>query len=350
MPRIRIAGAGNPEPGADGHRADATISESAAKPGKSLSFWRILRFGSSRLFIPAHCTGTAVLPRLRSPLDHPTDRRRLPEPRAGTGAGRAAACRRTALSQRVSGSCYQRLEYVSSLEGRRAHAVGLPHGEPGPAHSQHVAGLCHRVDVGAYAARGFWAAAFFAVAEGHQEAVMWFTAINELWMFLFGAAALLCWMRGSRAGIPLFALALLSKESAVIFLPLFLLAAPDRDWRRWAPYAGLAAAMTASIFLGVPSASPTAVSRSKRHSGSPGRAASAGCCGFGDGLRPPLSGSGAAPKGERPRCCAWLDCCGAHSVHLPHLLYGDSQPPDLPRERRAGDAGRARVDHGGTGG
>ena len=26
----------------------------------------------------------------------------------------------------------------------------------------------------------FWAAAFFAVAEGHQEAVMWFTAINEL--------------------------------------------------------------------------------------------------------------------------------------------------------------------------
>ena len=96
----------------------------------------------------------------------------------------------------------------------------------------------------------FWAAAFFAVAEGHQEAVMWFTAINELWMFLFGAAALLCWIQGRRAGILFFALALLSKESAVIFLPLFLLAAPERDWRRWAPYAALAAAMTASIFLG----------------------------------------------------------------------------------------------------
>lgn len=96
----------------------------------------------------------------------------------------------------------------------------------------------------------FWAAAFFAVAEGHQEAVMWFTAINELWMFLFGAAALLCWMKGRRAGILFFALALLSKESAVIFLPLFLLAAPVRDWRRWAPYAALAALMTASIFLG----------------------------------------------------------------------------------------------------
>ena len=79
---------------------------------------------------------------------------------------------------------------------------------------------------------------------------MWFTAINELWMFLFGAAALLCWIQGRRAGILFFALALLSKESAVIFLPLFLLAAPERNWRRWAPYAVLAAAMTASIFLG----------------------------------------------------------------------------------------------------
>jgi hypothetical protein len=97
----------------------------------------------------------------------------------------------------------------------------------------------------------FWAAAFFAVAEGHQEAVMWFTAINELWMFLFGAAALLCWMHGRKLGILLFALALLSKESAVIFLPLFLLAAPGRrNWRDWAPYVALATLMTGSIFLG----------------------------------------------------------------------------------------------------
>ena len=96
----------------------------------------------------------------------------------------------------------------------------------------------------------FWAAAFFAVAEGHQEAILWFTAINELWMFLFGATALLFWRRGHWMGIPCFALALLSKESAVIFLPLFFLVAPSRDWRRWLPYLLLAAAMVTSIVLG----------------------------------------------------------------------------------------------------
>lgn len=95
----------------------------------------------------------------------------------------------------------------------------------------------------------FWAAALFAVQEGHQEAVMWFTAINELWMFLFGAAAL-WWgiQRGHRiAGLVLFALALISKESAVIFLPLFWLVEPN--WRRLVPYAALAALVAGSIFF-----------------------------------------------------------------------------------------------------
>jgi hypothetical protein len=97
-----------------------------------------------------------------------------------------------------------------------------------------------------------WAAAFFAVHEGHQEAVMWFSAINELLMFAFGAAALLCWMHKWRlAGIMLFALALLSKESAVIFLPLFLLTEPVNEWRRamvrLIPYAVLAAIAVASV-------------------------------------------------------------------------------------------------------
>jgi hypothetical protein len=95
----------------------------------------------------------------------------------------------------------------------------------------------------------FWAAAFFAVQEGHQEAVMWFTAINELWMFVFGAAAL--WfgvIRGRRVpGLLLFFIALISKESAVIFLPLFWLIVPD--WRRLVPYAALTAVVTGSIFL-----------------------------------------------------------------------------------------------------
>ncbi len=39
-------------------------------------------------------------------------------------------------------------------------------------------------------AAAFWGAAFFAVAEGHQEAIMWFSAISELLQFLFGAGAL----------------------------------------------------------------------------------------------------------------------------------------------------------------
>jgi hypothetical protein len=94
-----------------------------------------------------------------------------------------------------------------------------------------------------------WAAAFFAIHEGHQEAVMWFSAINELLQFLFGGLALLCWVRGrwwNVAGIAFFGLALLSKESAVVFLALFPLAAP-RQWR-WIPlYAAVAGFALASI-------------------------------------------------------------------------------------------------------
>jgi hypothetical protein len=96
----------------------------------------------------------------------------------------------------------------------------------------------------------FWAAAFFAVAEGHQEAVMWFSAINELWLFLFGALALWAWRKDRAWGVAPFTLALISKESAVILLPLFYLAAPHRNWRRWLPYAAVAAVVTGSIFLG----------------------------------------------------------------------------------------------------
>ena len=35
--------------------------------------------------------------------------------------------------------------------------------------------------------------------EGHQEAVMWFSAINELLMFGFGMASLWCWMTARQA-------------------------------------------------------------------------------------------------------------------------------------------------------
>jgi hypothetical protein len=91
----------------------------------------------------------------------------------------------------------------------------------------------------------FWAAAFFAVHEGHQEAVMWFSAINELLMFLFGMASLWCWRSapdGTKpawlrelAGVALFALALLSKESAIFLLPLFVLVVDPGQWRRRLP-------------------------------------------------------------------------------------------------------------------
>jgi len=106
----------------------------------------------------------------------------------------------------------------------------------------------------------FYAAGFFAIAEGHQEAVVWFSAINELLLFVFGMAALLIWvMAESRPGpnvllraasVCLFLLALVSKESAVILLPLFLLVTPVANWKRAArlvPYAVLAALAIASI-------------------------------------------------------------------------------------------------------
>lgn len=92
-----------------------------------------------------------------------------------------------------------------------------------------------------------WAAFFFAIHEGHQEAVMWFSAINELLMFCFGMASLLCWLRRKDTlSVGLFALSLLSKESAIILLPLFLLVDPPR-WKRLFPHALLAALAVASI-------------------------------------------------------------------------------------------------------
>ena len=108
-----------------------------------------------------------------------------------------------------------------------------------------------------------WAAAFFAVYEGHQEAIMWFSANNELLMFLFGGASLWCWIKASSkpqqawplraTGLLFFMLALLSKESAYIFLPLFLLTMPPENWRRslahLLPYVALAAVAVVSVAL-----------------------------------------------------------------------------------------------------
>jgi hypothetical protein len=106
------------------------------------------------------------------------------------------------------------------------------------------------------------AAAFFAVQEGHQEAVMWYSANVELLMFLFGTLSLLCWVRVVErksgwwwyaASLASFAVALVSKESAVVFAALLLLPllgaqAPRRALLWWLPFGALAAADLWLIF------------------------------------------------------------------------------------------------------
>src|SRR5215510_13995763 len=83
----------------------------------------------------------------------------------------------------------------------------------------------------------FWAAAFFAVYEGHAEAIMWFSGCSELLMFFFGFLSFLCWLIFLEKGLEketarlkwlalsffFFLPALLSKESAIIFTALFAL-------------------------------------------------------------------------------------------------------------------------------
>ena len=109
-----------------------------------------------------------------------------------------------------------------------------------------------------------WSAAFFAVYEGHQEAIMWYSACNELLLFFFGMLSLLCWLvfldqKRSRwcwyiASLFFFTLSLVSKESAIIFVPLLALPLllPERRVRLTIylmPYALLAAMSALSIFL-----------------------------------------------------------------------------------------------------
>jgi hypothetical protein len=77
------------------------------------------------------------------------------------------------------------------------------------------------------------AAAFFAVYEGHQEAVMWYAAIPELLVFLFAVLGVLAWIvwaqsewRGWRwpaIAFVCYILALFSKESAVSMVGLLAL-------------------------------------------------------------------------------------------------------------------------------
>lgn len=108
------------------------------------------------------------------------------------------------------------------------------------------------------------AAAFFAVHEGHQEAVIWYAALPELLVFLFSLLCLTAWIRWLESGmrrtvwwaaaLAAFALALASKESAVATVGLLVLAAWSQAEPRGkalaaaAPFAVLAALYAVSIF------------------------------------------------------------------------------------------------------
>lgn len=106
-----------------------------------------------------------------------------------------------------------------------------------------------------------WAAAFFAVYEGHQEAIMWLSGSTEPLLLFFGLVAFLCWVEFLErrrvmwyaASLAALCLALLSKESAIILvallaLPLAFDGMHRRAWPWLAPYA-LAAALAASSVL-----------------------------------------------------------------------------------------------------
>jgi len=98
--------------------------------------------------------------------------------------------------------------------------------------------LFHAINVLLIAGCGGWrrigwrlsiaAAAVFAVLELHQEAVVWSAALPELLVFGFSLASLMTWFRWlhsrawkwAAASLTLFGLALLSKESAVVVVPL----------------------------------------------------------------------------------------------------------------------------------
>ncbi len=96
------------------------------------------------------------------------------------------------------------------------------------------------------------AAAFFAIYEGHQEAVMWYAALHELLVFTFSLGTLILWLRwrAARRCRPLwygaallaFVLALLSKEAAVAVVPLLAVVSwkQRRAWPGITPFGLLA--------------------------------------------------------------------------------------------------------------
>jgi hypothetical protein len=118
-------------------------------------------------------------------------------------------------------------------------------------------------------AAGRWtailAAILFTLRERHHEAVVWYAAQPELFLFTFALITLLLWLGwlgGSRAwedwrvwaALGTFSLTLLSKESGVAVVALMALVAwPTRSRRTWLailPFAVLAAVAALAVFVG----------------------------------------------------------------------------------------------------
>lgn len=105
----------------------------------------------------------------------------------------------------------------------------------------------------------FPAAIFFAVSQGHQEAVIWYSALPDQMAFFFvvlGGGAWLAWLNGKgavwyAASLAMFMLGLLSKESAIVAVPLmaFCALADGVPWRRLALAIAPFALMALAYFL-----------------------------------------------------------------------------------------------------
>lgn len=131
----------------------------------------------------------------------------------------------------------------------------------------HFVNCCLVVSLGIWRPIGFVssvpAACIFAFLERPHEAVIWYAALPELLVFTFTIAALAAWIQHCQTGrwswfaasSVAFALALLSKESSVVFVPLaFLIAGWRRElWFRLAP----AVAVSLWYFLSIHGARDT---------------------------------------------------------------------------------------------
>jgi len=133
----------------------------------------------------------------------------------------------------------------------------------------HILCVCLVWGTGAWRKIGWkastWAAGFFAVYEGHQEAVMWLAGWPEMFLVLFGGGCFLCWvlwLQGGRRWLYalaclLFVAALFSKESACVFALLLALpliverALRPRGIRGIIPFLIAAAAYIAFIATGL---------------------------------------------------------------------------------------------------